>query len=181
MAEAKLGANNERLVKEIITTDPNYFKKLSEGQTPDYFVISCSDSRVSPSVISDLPLGTIFVHRNIANQVHHEDDSLTASLYYALKYLKVKEIVIEGHTGCGGIKAARDGLEDKELKSWLNIINSNLPQEDAGISYPELSKANVLKQVENLKNHPVYKEYGHGVEIRGCLFDIETGKLERII
>lgn len=181
MAKTTLGANNEKLVAELTADNPDYFKKLAEGQNPDYFVISCCDSRVSPSVISQLPLGSIFVHRNIANQVNHDDESLSASLYYALKHLKVKKVVIEGHTACGGIKAAWDGNKEKELEGWIKLIQSNLPaKDDNNYSYDNISKMNVAQQVHNLKSHPVFKEHGEGVEVVGCLFDIETGKLERI-
>ena len=182
MDKQELRKRNEAFVRKIREEDPLYFDELKKGQTPEFFMLSCSDSRVSPSVITQMPLGNIFVHRNIANQVDTRDESFSASLYYALKYLKVKKIIIKGHTDCGGIKAAWSETADEELQGWVSKIRSSLPDKSEVVnSTNELSKINVLKQVEHLKNHPVYQAYGKKVEVRGCLFHVESGELERLI
>jgi carbonic anhydrase len=176
----ELTKNNEEFIRKIKETDPDYFEKLKEGQTPEFFVIACSDSRVSPSVVTQLPLGAMFIHRNIGNQVNLNDESFTASLYYALVHLKVKKIVIKGHTDCGGIKAAWKGVEDLELSGWLNKIRTNLPVKDINckLTLDELAKENLKSQMKNLETHPVYEKYGQDVEILGALFHVESGELE---
>ncbi|QOY36556.1 carbonic anhydrase [Anaerobacillus isosaccharinicus] len=176
----ELTKNNEDFIRKIKENDPNYFEKLKQGQTPEFFVIACSDSRVSPSIITQLPLGAMFIHRNIGNQVDANDESFTASLYYALVHLKVKKIVIKGHTDCGGVRAAWSGVEDIELVGWLNKIRVNLPVDDqhCKLTLDELGKENLLNQITNLKNHPVYKKYGKNVDILGALFHVESGELE---
>lgn len=172
-----LKKQNEAFVKKMLQGGSHYFETLIQGQAPEFFVLSCSDSRVSPSVITQMPLGHLFVHRNIANQVHPEDESFSASLYYALKHLKVKKIVIQGHTGCGGVTAAWQNNDEPQWQKWLNHIRAGLPK-DGEYSIDELAKINVLQQVEELKRHPVYQQYGEGVEIIPCLFHLETGELE---
>ncbi|OLO28506.1 carbonate dehydratase [Alkalihalophilus pseudofirmus] len=182
MEELELRKKNEEFIQKIKKNDPTFFDELKKGQTPEFFVLSCSDSRVSPSVITQMPLGHMFVHRNIANQVVTEDESFSASLYYALKHLKVKKIVIKGHTDCGGVKAAWLDNGEKELQGWISKVRSSLPDKNTieTISLDELTKLNVLKQVERLIAHPIYKEYGNEVEVLGCLFHVESGELERV-
>lgn len=182
MDKQELRKRNEAFIQKVRKEDPFYFDELKKGQTPEFFMLSCSDSRVSPSVITQMPLGNIFVHRNIANQVDTEDESFSASLYYALKYLKVKKIIIKGHTDCGGIEAAWSETADEELQGWVSKIRSSLPDKSTvdTVSTDELAKINVLKQVEHLKSHPVYQTYGKEVEVRGCLFHVESGELERL-
>lgn len=181
MDELELRQKNEKFINQMSENDPVFFEKLKQGQTPEFFVLSCSDSRVSPSVITQMPLGYMFIHRNIANQVDVDDHSFTASLYFALKHLKVKKIIIKGHTGCGGIKAASEENEEKELQVWLaNIKKSILALGDKKHSLDDLSKQNVLNQIQHLKDHPVYQKYGQNIEIIGSLFHIESGQLEII-
>ncbi|WP_100398150.1 carbonic anhydrase [Bacillus sp. FJAT-44742] len=176
----KLREKNLEFIKEIKKEDPSYFDRLKEGQSPEYFVIACSDSRVCPSVITQMPLGNLFIQRNIANQVNENDESLTASLYYALKHLKVEKIIIKGHTGCGGVKAAAEGNDEPELKDWIDSIQSSLPAEKTDHSLDDLAKVNVLAQVEKLKQHPTYIKHGKGVPVIGCMFHVETGELEEL-
>lgn len=179
MDELELRQKNERFIKQMSEHDPVFFDKLKQGQAPEFFVLSCSDSRVSPSVITQMPLGYMFVHRNIANQVDMDDHSFTASLYFALKHLRVKKIMIQGHTGCGGIKAACEENEEKELRLWLaNLKKSIRALGNEKHSLDDLSKRNVLDQIQHLKEHPVYQKYGQNIEIIGSLFHIESGQLE---
>ncbi|WP_078594763.1 carbonic anhydrase [Evansella clarkii] len=180
MREEVLDKSNKNFMRRIKEKNPTYFDELRKGQHPDYFVLSCSDSRVSPTAITDMPLGRMFVHRNIANQVRRDDDSFTAGLYYGLKHLEVKKIIIEGHTFCGGVIAAWHGNEEEHLKPWLNHIRDSLPEKEEGncLSEEELARINVIRQVENLKTHPVFKQYGEGVDVIGCLFHVESGEIE---
>ncbi|MBT2570791.1 carbonic anhydrase [Planococcus sp. ISL-110] len=182
MKSFALKKQNEEFIQKIKEHNPDYFDELQKGQTPEYFLLSCSDSRVSPSIIMQMPLGHMFVHRNIANQVVAEDESFSASLFYAIKHLNVKKLVVKGHTGCGGVKAAWEGNEDPELQKWLGHIRGSLPENrgEAEPSLNELAKLNVLSQVEKLLKHPVYQQLGEGVEVSGCIFHVETGELEQI-
>ena len=182
MEQVKFQNKNEEFIRKIKEHDPTFFEELKKGQNPEFFVLSCSDSRVSPSVITQMPLGQMFVHRNIANQVATEDESFSASLYYALKHLKVKKIIIKGHTDCGGVKAAWSGNDEVELKGWISKVRNSLPEKSATeeISLNELTKINVLKQVEHIQDHPIYKEYGQDVDVMGWLFHVETGELKRV-
>ncbi|WP_257831754.1 carbonic anhydrase [Salipaludibacillus agaradhaerens] len=92
----------------------------------------------------------------------------------------MKSILVEGHTDCGGVKAAWHGNGEGNLKTWLSYIRKNLPEKDGinKLTEDNLAKINVLKQVENLKDHPIYKTYGQGVEIIGSLFHVASGELE---
>jgi carbonic anhydrase len=174
--------NNKDFIEEMKQSDAQYFDELSKGQSPDYFLLSCADSRVSPSVVTKMPLGSLFVHRNVANQVDVEDDSYATSLYYALVHLKVKQIIIKGHTNCGGVAAAWADNREEGLVNWLSKVKKSFPKKEGNehLSLTELSKLNVLKQIENVKNHPVYKQYGQDVEVVGYLFHLETGELEKV-
>ncbi|WP_082235313.1 carbonic anhydrase [Halobacillus massiliensis] len=182
MSSDRLVKGNQSFTSKILEQDPIFFENLKTGQSPEYFVISCSDSRVSPSVISESPLGTMFVHRNIANQVRENDESLTSSLYYALAHLKVKKVIIKGHTECGGVAAAKAGNEEPYLKSWIGGIKEGFTNQGHSTEddLNELVKANVKAQVEQMRQHPVYKEYGKDTEVEGYLFHLGSGKLEKL-
>ena len=90
---------------------------------------------------------------------------------------------MKGHTDWGGIKAAWSDNDDEELQTWLSKIRKDLPQKDVSkdMTIDELTKINVLKQVDNLKKHPIFKTYGKGVGVRGCLFHVESGELESLV
>ncbi|MBA4535956.1 carbonate dehydratase [Bacillus aquiflavi] len=179
MNELELKEKNHLFVKQMKDKNPFFFDELKKGQAPDYFVLSCSDSRVSPSIVTQMPLGRMFTHRNIANQVDENDGSFSASLFYALKHLGVKTIIVKGHTDCGGVKAAWSNNNDEELKPWLKNITKSLPEKGSGdYSIDTLTKLNVIKQVERIKKHPIYQQYGEGVDVVGCLFHVENGELE---
>lgn len=181
MKRLDLIKQNATFVEQVA---PDLIEELSQGQQPGCFVIACSDSRVSPSVITQAPLGSMFVHRNIANQVAADDASLTAGLYYAIKKLGVKKIVVKGHTGCGGIAAAVGGEPPvPELEGWLSGIRQSLAPTLAAkndLSADELARANVLEQVRRLQEHPVYKAHGQGVAIEGYLYHLGSGRLELV-
>ena len=98
--------NNKSWVEKMTKKDPDFFKKLSEGQSPAYLWIGCSDSRVPANEITGTSAGEVFVHRNIANMVIHSDMNLLSVLDYAVNVLKVKHVIVCGHYGCGGVKAA---------------------------------------------------------------------------
>lgn len=102
---------NRSWAKKVKESDPDFFKKLSEQQNPEYLWIGCADSRVPANQIIDMLPGQVFVHRNIANIVVHTDLNCLSVIQYAIDILKIKHIIVCGHYGCGGIQAA---WEDKE-------------------------------------------------------------------
>ncbi|WP_233144152.1 carbonic anhydrase [Lottiidibacillus patelloidae] len=130
-----------------------------------------------------MSLGNLFVHRNVANQVSQDDESFATGLYYALVHLKVKKVIIKGHTNCGGVAAAWDNNDEEELVHWLSKVKESFAKKEGNehLTSEELSKLNVLKQVENVKNHPIYKKYGQGVDVVGYLFHLESGELEELV
>ncbi len=119
----KLLLKNKNWAKEEIDNDPEFFKRLSALQTPEFLWIGCSDSRVPADKITGTQPGEIFVHRNIANMVIHTDVNLLSVLDFAVNHLKVKHVIVCGHYGCGGIKAAMTNHDYKYvLNMWLRNI-----------------------------------------------------------
>jgi carbonic anhydrase len=119
----RLLIENKVWAREKIQADPEYFNRLALLQTPEFLWIGCSDSRVPANEITNTQPGEIFVHRNIANMVVHTDVNLLSVLDYAVTYLKVKHIIVCGHYGCGGIKAAMNNHDHKQvLNMWLRNI-----------------------------------------------------------
>src|SRR4051812_29203706 len=119
----KLLLENKAWAKEQLEEDPEFFHRLSSLQTPEFLWIGCSDSRVPADKITGTQPGEIFVHRNIANMVVHTDVNLLSVLDYAVNYLKVKHVIVCGHYGCGGIKAAMSNQDFKPvLNMWLRNI-----------------------------------------------------------
>ncbi|MBM7095065.1 MULTISPECIES: carbonic anhydrase [Alteribacter] len=175
-----LKRKNIEFQEKWLKDDPEFFERLNEGQHPEFLVLACSDSRVCPSTVMDAEPGHMFIHRNIANQVVHDDDSFGASLYYALVHLKVKYILIKGHTGCGGVQAAWNDNREEGLQNWLKHVKESLPtdRESREWTSEKLCKYNVLYQVTKLKEHPVYQEHGQGVPIIGALYNLASGELD---
>jgi carbonic anhydrase len=119
----KLLVENKAWAAEKIADDPEYFERLSHLQTPEFLWIGCSDSRVPANEITGTQPGEIFVHRNIANMVIHTDVNLLSVLEFAVSHLKVRHVIICGHYGCGGIKAAMTNHDYKQvLNMWLRNI-----------------------------------------------------------
>lgn len=180
--------NNRRWLEKKRGEDKDFFSRLSEGQNPDYLVIGCSDSRVPPETIMGAEPGELFVHRNIANVVSMSDPNVLSVIEYAVKHLKVKHIVICGHTGCGGIKAAMESEdEDGKLGSWLSNIRYVMqknPEELFGLdkdeSYLRLVELNALQQAANVSSLALVKksrqETGYPA-VHAWIFDIVTGTL----
>jgi len=131
----RLIEGNKRFAMSKKFEDPLYFKKLSLGQKPDYLWIGCSDSRVPANEVTNTESGEIFVHRNIANLVVHTDMNLLSVLEYAVKYLQVKHIIVCGHYGCGGVRAAISnelhGFVDNWLRNIKDVYNKNTAELEA--------------------------------------------------
>src|SRR6188768_3449750 len=116
--------NNRRWAKRVADTDERFFSRLADQQNPDYLWIGCSDSRVSANVIVDLAPGEVFVHRNVANLVNHTDMNCLSVLQYAVDVLQVEHIMVVGHYGCGGVRAAILDQELGLIDNWLRHVRS---------------------------------------------------------
>ena len=118
----KILDNNKAWVENQLANDPEYFKDLSKGQNPPLLWIGCSDSRVPANEIIGAKPGEVFVHRNIANMVVHSDMNMLSVLDYAVNVLKVKHVIVCGHYGCGGIKAAMGNDSIGIIDNWIRHI-----------------------------------------------------------
>jgi carbonic anhydrase len=173
---------------KIKQQDPGFFTRLSKQQTPEYLWIGCSDSRVSANVIVDLLPGEIFVHRNIANVVVHTDMNCLSVIQFSVEVLKVKHIIVCGHYGCGGIRAAMEDTAQGLLGNWLghvkDIASLNANRLD-GLDHEEqcdlLCELNVMAQATNVCNLPIVQkawEDGAGLCVHGWIYDIRNGVLK---
>lgn len=181
----KLIDGNRRYSLERKFEDPEYFKKLSLGQKPDYLWIGCSDSRVPANEVTSTEAGEIFVHRNIANLVVHTDFNLLSVLEYSVKYLGVKHIIVCGHYGCGGVNAAmtnkRHGYVDNWLRNIKDVYNKNSSEleaiKDLDKRADRLTELNVIEQVRNLAKTTVVQEAWKTRELHlhGWVYGINSG------
>ncbi|MFD2189956.1 carbonate dehydratase [Pistricoccus aurantiacus] len=115
---------NRQWAESVREKDPDFFARLSQQQSPEYLWIGCSDSRVPANQIIDLPPGEVFVHRNVANLLYHTDMNAMSVVQFAVDVLKVKHILIVGHYGCGGVRAAITGGEFGVVDYWLHSLRA---------------------------------------------------------
>ena len=179
--------NNEAFVAEKLRQDAQYFTKLAEGQHPEFLWIGCSESRVPPDRITGADPGHIFVHRNIANLVVQTDMNLLSVLQYAVEVLKVEHVIVCGHYGCGGVKAAMANEHLGLIDNWLRTIKDTqdyfqpqLAPLDAASRFRRLVELNVIEQVYNLgKTDIVQDAWRSGLRpyIHGWVFDPATGRI----
>ena len=179
--------NNQTWVNDKLGMDPNYFKNLADGQNPDILYIGCSDSRVTAEEIMGVNPGDVFVMRNISNMVSNLDLSAMSVIDYAVSILEVKNIVICGHYGCGGVKAAMESKDLGILNPWLRNIRDvyrlhrdELKDiEDEELKYRRLVELNVQEQCVNvIKTADVQIAVRQGkLAVHGWVMDMATGKL----
>lgn len=183
----KILKNNEEWIKEKLASDSDYFEKLAQGQSPEILYIGCSDSRVTAEELMGAGPGDIFVHRNIANMVNGIDLNTMSVINFSVNHLKVEHIIVCGHYGCGGIKAAMQSKDNGILNPWLRNIRDvyRLHKEELGAiedeeqKYQRLVELNVQEQCVNvIKTAEVQKAYRErGLKVYGWVFDIKSGKL----
>lgn len=181
----KLIDGNRRFSMSKKIEDPEYFKKLSLGQKPDYLWIGCSDSRVPANEVTNTESGEIFVHRNIANLVVHTDMNLLSVLEYAVKFLEVKHVIVCGHYGCGGVKAAMTnnlhGFVDNWLRNIKDVYNKNSKELEAILDIDKrtdrLTELNVIEQVRNLAKTSIVQEAWskRSLHLHGWVYGINSG------
>ncbi len=182
----RLLENNKTWVKEQLALDPNYFEKLSKGQSPEYLWIGCSDSRVPANQITGTEPGEVFVHRNIANMVVHSDMNMLSVLSYAVEVLKVKHIIVCGHYGCGGVIAAMKNQQFGLIDNWLRHIkdvyryhHTELDAiEDENERARRFVEVNVQEQVHDLGKTSIVQNAwrrNQPLHIHGWVYDINDG------
>ena len=181
--------NNKQWADNITAEDPNFFKNLSEQQTPQYLWIGCSDSRVPANELLGMMPGEVFVHRNIANQVIHTDLNCLSVIQFAVEILKVKDIIVCGHYSCGGIKAAlhdeSHGLIDNWLRHIQDVYRFNQKKLDAAKNDDErmnlLCELNIIEQVANVSNTTILRNAWlakQNVTVHGLVYNIHDGILK---
>jgi carbonic anhydrase len=183
--------HNRTWASAMTDADPEYFHKHAQGQAPHFLYIGCADSRVPSNVVTGTQPGELFVHRNVANLVMPSDLNAMSVLQYAVEVLDVKHVIVTGHYGCGGIKAAMGtqsyGLVDHWLGPIRNVIRWNKPELDAiadeDARFDRVVELNVLEQIYHLTETPVVQrawEKGRRPLLHGLVYDIHSGLLREI-
>lgn len=186
---ADLIARNQAWAREQTGRDPDFFKRLTNQQTPEYLWIGCSDSRVPANELLGLGPGEVFVHRNIANVVAHSDLNCLSVVQFAVDVLKVKHIIIVGHYGCGGVRAAllgqRVGLADNWIRHVQDVKQKHERYLGAALKtereqHDRLCELNVMEQVVNVAETTVVQDAwdrGQEVSVHGWIYGVHDGLL----
>ena len=180
--------NNRRWAAGLLKTDPGFFRRLATQQAPQFLWIGCADSRVPANEVVGLSSGELFVHRNVANLVVHSDMNCLATIQYAVEALKIRHVIVCGHYGCGGVKAAMDRCPHGLVDNWLGHVRDlsrrrrteldALPDDDA--RFDRLCEMNVEEQVLNVgRTTPVQDAWARGqpLAIHGWIYRISDGLL----
>jgi carbonic anhydrase len=181
-----LKANNRAWAARMISADPGFFRRLETQQAPQYLWIGCSDSRVPANEIVGLDPGELFVHRNVANLAPPQDANYLSVLQFAVDVLKVKHIMVVGHYGCGGVKAAVDGKRRGLVDHWLHpireVYNEHRPALDAmpdeAARLDRLCELNVARQVKNVAADVFVQDAwarGQDVSVHGWVYSLANG------
>lgn len=188
----KLLLENKAWAQEKLEDDPEYFSRLVDIQTPDFLWIGCSDSRVPADSLTGTQPGEIFVHRNIANMVVNTDLNMLSVLQYAVEVLKVKHIIVCGHYGCGGVKAALTnkslGIIDKWLRNIKDVYRlhknefTDIHDEDAKVN--KLIEINIQEQIMNLAKTSIVQrawKNDNRPDLHGWVYDLHDGIIKPIV
>jgi carbonic anhydrase len=189
MKDLKLLLNQNRAWAANIKADePHFFESLAEHQSPRFLWIGCSDSRVPATQLVGLAPGDMFVHRNVANLVVHTDFNCLSVMQYAVDVLKVEHIIVCGHHGCGGIKAAMENQQLGLIDNWLRHVQDvflahekRLEQvTDKGQRFDRLCELNVIEQVVNVSRTTILQsawQRGQELVVHGWIYDLQDGIL----
>jgi len=185
---AHLFANNRAWAAEMTRSDPQFFQRLAGQQAPGYLWIGCSDSRVPANQIVGLLPGEMFVHRNVANVVVHTDLNCLSTIQFAVDALQVRHVIVCGHYGCGGVRAALRGDKLGLIDNWLRHVEDvrwryqaqldALAGEDA--RHRRLCELNVIEQVVNVGQTTVVRDAwarGREIAVHGWIYDVADGLL----
>jgi carbonic anhydrase len=185
---SELFENNRAWAAEQVARDPGFFADLAERQSPEYVWIGCSDSRVPANQIVGLAPGEVFVHRNVANVVVRTDLNCLSVLQYAVDVLGVRHVIVCGHHGCGGVRAALDGSRHGLIDNWLRHV-VDVAEKHAGElgaitdderRFDRLCELNVVEQVVNVCQTTVVEDAwarGQDLTVHGLVYGLEDGLL----
>lgn len=182
---------NKAWSKEKLMDDENFFKRLEKIQKPDFLWIGCSDSRVPANEVTNTDPGEMFVHRNIANLVVHTDLNLLSVLQYAVEVLEVKHVIVCGHYGCGGVKAALGnqslGIINKWLRNIKDVYHNHRDEVDAlgdiDLKTNRLVELNVMEQVMNLAKTSIIQhawKHHNRPTLHGWVYSLSDGILKEL-
>lgn len=179
---------NRRWIAQMTATDPGFFRTLAEQQAPDYFWIGCSDSRVPANEITGLLPGELFVHRNVANVVVHSDLNCLSVLQFAVDVLRVRHVIVCGHYGCGGVRAAMENTKLGLIDNWLRHVQDvqarhlqlldDTPDEAA--RGRRLCELNVLEQAMHVCETTIVQDAWarhQPVAVHGFIYGLADGRL----
>lgn len=183
--------SNQAWAKKMTQNNPDFFINLSKQQSPEYLWIGCSDSRVSANQIIDLAPGEVFVHRNIANVMVHTDLNCLSVIQFAVEVLHVKHIIVCGHYGCGGIKAAFEGKSLGLIDNWLghikDVYRANKDEIDTKTTKQEkldlLCEKNIVEQVANVCHTTIVQkawQQKKDLTVHGWIYSIKNGLLKAL-
>ncbi|WP_341224576.1 carbonic anhydrase [uncultured Arcticibacterium sp.] len=187
----KLLEDNKEWAKAQNIVNPTFFNKMAEGQSPDFLWIGCADSRAPADRITNTQPGQIFVHRNVANLVVHTDINMLSVLQYAVEVLKVKHVMIVGHYGCGGVKAAMSNENIGIINKWIRHIKDVFVKNDAELAaiedkdakFDRLCELNAIEQAKNLiKTSVIQKAWknGDGPHVHAWILELKTGLIKEL-
>jgi len=179
---------NRQWAEKIKASDPQFFNSLAQQQTPRYLWIGCSDSRVPATQLVGLKPGDMFVHRNVANVVVHTDFNCLSVLQFAVDVLNVNHVIVCGHYGCGGVKAAMDNLQLGLIDNWLRHVQDVMHSHNAELAtiaddarrLDRLCELNVTEQVINVSRTTIVQNAwsrGQDLTIHGWIYAINDGLL----
>lgn len=180
---------NRKWAASMKEQDPEFFKKLSEQQSPQYLWIGCSDSRVPANQITGLMPGEVFVHRNVGNLVLHTDFNCLSVLQYAVAVLRVKHIILCGHYGCGAMRAALGNSQLGLIDNWLRTIKDTYSKYESDLLEIEnqqtrmdrLCELNVVEQVNNICHTTIVQQAwsaGQELSVHGWIYGVVNGRLK---
>lgn len=179
--------NNRAWAEAQVAQDPQFFARLVNQQTPEYLWIGCSDSRVPANQITGLAPGEVFVHRNVANVVVQTDFNLLSVLQFAVDVLKVKHVIVCGHYGCGGVRAALENQRHGIVDNWLRHIRNTARRSETELAALEhenavnrLCELNVLANAHNLARTTIIEdawERGQKVDIHSWIYGLDNGRI----
>jgi carbonic anhydrase len=187
----KLLDNNRKWAAERVKGDPTFFSRLAEQQAPEFLWIGCSDSRVPANEIVGLDPGELFVHRNVANVVVHTDLNCLSVLQFAVDVLEVKHVIVCGHYGCGGVRAALEqdshGLIDNWLRHVQDVARAHEVKLDAiadlDTRVDRLCELNVIEQMQNVARTTVVQDAwrrGHKVQLHAWIYGLKDGLISEL-
>ncbi|HEX8072908.1 MAG TPA: carbonate dehydratase [Pyrinomonadaceae bacterium] len=183
--------NNRAWAARVHANDPTFFERLAKQQTPTYLWIGCADSRVPANEIVGLLPGELFVHRNVANVVVHTDLNCLSVIQYAVEVLKVQHVIVCGHYGCGGVKAALTNSKHGLIDNWLRHVQDVKERyegalaaiADEGERFAKLCELNVIEQVINVCQTTIVQnawERGQELTTHGLIYGLHDGRLREL-